>query len=597
MLKNIITGLRIRRGLLLVWEASRKWFVWSFIITILAAIEPVVGLYLLKILFDYLSDAIANNAEIAISTLSWLMVAIAATEVFGLLLGNASKYIASAQGEQVQDHVMLKLHKKSAELDLAYYERPEYYDSLHLAQVEAPRRTSLFVNDISTIAQQGLSLVGVVALLMTYHWGIAGLLLIAVIPGLIVNLKSSDKLYQWRISASAKEREAKYYHELLTESASAKELRTFSFGNILISWYVKIRHRLRTDMLKIIYWEQTRSFMVNGFGSIIFYLGFFYFAYRAVTGSFTMGDIALFYSAFYKAQGQLKNVIFGISSLYQNNLFLGSLFKILEIEPSIKADPNLDKPSGKPTSIEFRNVGFAYPGTTRKAVENISVKINPGDHVAIVGKNGSGKSTFVKLLCRLYDRSEGEILLDGRDIRDYDVEAYRRQFSILFQDHLHLGMSVRDNIRLGDVANDGDDERIIQSAKLSGAHELISTFPAGYDTVLGKVLKDGEELSQGEWQKIALARALYRGANITVLDEPTSWMDPEAEYEFFEKFHKISKGRTAIMISHRLSSVRMVDKIIVVEDGTILETGTHDELVHRKGRYAQLFETQAANYR
>lgn len=597
MLKKTIEGLRIKRGAALVWESSRKWFILNIISTMLMSVEPIIGLYLLKVLFDYLASGIAGEIEIVVPTLSWLIVAIATIEIFGLLLANASKYITTAQAEQVQDYVILKLHKKSIELDLAYYEAPDYYDSLHLAQVEAPKRTALFVNDISLVAQKGLSLLAVVGLLVTYHWGIAGLLLIAVLPGLMVNLKSADKLYKWKTIATAREREAKYYHELLTYSDSAKEVRVFGFGNVLISWYAKIRIKLRTEMLKIIYWEQTRSFIVNACGSIAFYVGFLFFAYKTVTGTFTMGDMALFYSAFYKAQGQLKSVISGISSLYQNNLFLGSLFKILGIEPSIKANKKLLNPPKNPTLIEFKNVGFKYPGSTRKALQNISIKIKPGEHIAIVGKNGSGKSTFVKLLCRLYDRTEGEILMDGRDVSDYDVDAYRKQFGVLFQDHLHFGLSVRKNIWLGDVAQDENDNNIIESAKLSGANDVVETLPDGYDTVLGKVLKDGEQLSQGEWQKVALARALYRKANITILDEPTSWMDPEAEYDFFNKFHNMAENRTAIMISHRLSSVRMVDKIVVIENGLIVEIGSHEELVRKKGRYAQIFETQAINYR
>lgn len=597
MLTKLIKGLQIKRGTKLVWDSSRKWFLLNATTTILMSIEPVLGLYLVKVLFDYLTAAIANETEIVFSSLTWLIVAIAAVEIIGLLISSASKYITTAQSEHVQDHVMLKLHKKSVELDLAYYENPSYYDTLHLAQVEAPKRTAQFVNDIALVAQTGLSLVAVVALLVSYHWGIAGLLVIAVIPGLIVNLKSADKLYNWRLSATAKEREAKYYHELLTYSNSAKETRVFGFGDVLISWYSKIRVRLRCDMLKIVQWEHSRSFIVNGFGSIVFYIGFFYFVYKAAIGVFTMGDIALFYAAFYRAQGQLKSVITGVSSLYQNNLFLDSLFQILRLQPSIKSGSRQTAPPKEPTRIEFRKIGFNYPGSSRKAIKDISININPGEHIAIVGKNGSGKSTFVKLLCRLYDRAEGEILMNGRDIREYEVEAYREQFGVLFQDHLHLGLSVRENIWLGDIRKDKHGKEIAEAAHLSGASKLIENLPSGYETVLGKVLKDGEQLSQGEWQKIALARALFRNANITILDEPTSWMDPEAEYAFFEKFHEMAKGKTAIMISHRLSSVRMVDKIIVIENGLIVECGSHDELIQKNGRYAEIFETQAINYR
>lgn len=327
------------------------------------------------------------------------------------------------------------------------------------------------------------------------------------------------------------------------------------------------------------------------------YVGYFYFAYQTVTGRFTLGDMVMFFTAFYRAQSYLRLLLGGITGLYESNLFLQDMDSLMKLAPKVVSPEKPERVPAKPTPIEFLGVSFSYPGGERAALTDVSLRIEPGQHVAVVGRNGSGKSTLVKLLCRLYDCSEGRIELGGRDIRDYDLESVRQQFSVLFQDYLQFDLPVRKNIWLGDIRRDPEDEGVARAASLSGAEEVIETLPKGFDTMLGRHYEDGEQLSQGEWQKVALARALFREAPVTVLDEPTSWMDPESEYRFFREFDRMSRGRTAIMISHRLSTVRMADQIVVLEAGRLIETGTHEELMQKGARYAELFETQAADYR
>ncbi|MCH6255164.1 ABC transporter ATP-binding protein/permease [Puniceicoccaceae bacterium K14] len=599
MLKKLKDGLRLRRGLKLVWAGSRKWVFLSLILTVAIGVLPVGSLYLQKLFFDAFADGMVDGTGIAAKTLIVLVLAMAGIEIVIAGFRSLAAYVTTAQGQTLQDYVMQRLHKKSIELDLSFYETPSYFDSLHIAQTEAPKRTAAFVDVLAAIAREGLSLVSVLALLMTYHWGIALLLLVAVAPGFLVQVKSSNKLFQWQKEASGREREANYYHDLLTQAVAAKESRVFGFGPVISEWYVVLRTRLREELLRIAHWKQTRSFFVTVGATLALFGGFFLFAKATSQGVFTLGDMALFYAGFNRAQGHLRALVAGVSGLYESNLFLGKLFEVLESKSKIvspKSPIGFDENASP--EIALKNVSFKYPGTTRQALSDVSLTITPGEHVAIVGKNGSGKSTFVKLLCRLYDRTEGEVTINGIDVREVDLAKYRSRFSVLFQDYLQFGLSAQKNIWLGDVSRDLEDgEAIAEAARLSGAAGVIDRLPEGYETVLGKVIKEGEQLSQGEWQKLALARALYTNAKVTILDEPTSWMDPESEQEFFDQFHRLSTGRTAIMISHRLSTVKMVDRIVVMERGQILEIGKHDELMAKKGRYFELYELQAKDYR
>lgn len=590
-------GLHLRRGLELVWVGGRRWIIAGLVLTLLLGTLPVAALYLQKLIFDVITSILVKANPAGMSVLAWLVVGLGLVEVVGGMLRSLLAYVTEAQAEAVQDFVMSRLHNKSIELDLGFYETPSYFDSLHVAQTEAPKRTAQFVQVLSSVGQDALALVAVVALILTYNWAVAGLLFVAFVPGLIIHVRSSNKLYQWQKAAAARQREAGYYHELLTQANAAKESRVFGFGPVVASWYTDLRGRLRSELLAISRWKQTRVFVVNACGVVALFAGVYYFARATVQGVYTVGDMALFYAAFYRSQTSLRAIISGISALYECNLFLGNLFEVLDTKPAIASNGGVKRnPTGK-TGIAFEGVSFRYPGSEREAVGDLTLTIAPGEHLAIVGKNGSGKSTFVKLLCRLYDRSEGRITLDGRDIQSYDLQAYRRRFSVLFQDYLQFGLSVERNIWLANTDTAPDKSLIREMGVLSGADDVVQRLPRGYDTVLGKVLSDGEQLSQGEWQKVALARALFRQADITILDEPTSWMDPESEHEFFEKFHQVSKGRTAIMISHRLSTVKMVDRIVVMESGRIIEIGTHDQLVRQRGRYFELFETQARSYR
>ena len=306
----------------------------------------------------------------------------------------------------------------------------------------------------------------------------------------------------------------------------------------------------------------------------------------------------MYFQAVQRGSGFLQNVIKNLAYLYESNLFLSNLYEFLDIEPkTVQATHPRAMPKPLKKGIVFERVKFQYPGGARKVLEDINLTIEPGEHVALVGGNGAGKTTLVKLLCRLYDPTEGRITLDGIDLRDLNRSDWQKQTSVVFQDFVKYQFTARDNIWLGNIALPSDSSRVIAAAQQAGIHGTLSQLPRGYDTTLGRWFEGGEELSMGEWQKIALARAFLRDAQIIILDKPTSAMDARAEYELFQRFHELTKGRTSILISHRLSSVRMVDRVFVLKDGEILESGPHDELVERNGEYAKLFGLQAQYYR
>jgi ATP-binding cassette subfamily B protein len=328
------------------------------------------------------------------------------------------------------------------------------------------------------------------------------------------------------------------------------------------------------------------------FGSFAFIL------YRASHGALTVGDVVMYYQAFQRGQDFLKEILSGLAGLYEDHLFLASLYEFLDIDRRV-VEPAIPKPVPRPirSGIVFDGVSFQYPGAPRKVLQDVTLTIRPGEHVALVGANGSGKTTLVKLLCRLYDPTGGSITVDGIDLREFESTALRREMAAVFQDWAAYHVTARDNIWFGDPRPECDSARIRRAAQDSGADEVISRLSNGYETVLGRWFENGEEVSMGEWQKIALARAFVRDTQIVVLDEPTSFLDVEAEYEVFNRFRQLAAGRSTILISHRLSTVRMADRIYVLEDGRIAESGTHDDLVRRGGVYARLFETQARSYR
>jgi ATP-binding cassette subfamily B protein len=385
---------------------------------------------------------------------------------------------------------------------------------------------------------------------------------------------------------------------MLTGDQFAKEIRLFDLGSFFSQWYLQIRKQLYKERLAIATGRSFSYFFAQATAGILVFAIFAYIIYQTIQGVLLLGDLVLYYQALQRGQNNLRGLLTSISGLYEDNLFLANLYEFLDLKPKVvePAHPKL-MPRPMQSGMVFDRVSFQYPDTTRQTLKDINLAVRPGETIALVGENGSGKTTLIKLLCRLYDPTSGSITVDGIDLSQFKIADLRRQIGVIFQDYAKYYFTAEENIRLGNIDIPKGHENIVAAARRSGADEVITRLPKGYDTILGKLFDQGEELSIGQWQKVALARAFLRDSQVIVLDEPTSAMDPKAEYEVFKKFRELIKDQAAILITHRLATVRMADRIYVMDRGSIVESGTHEELMQLKGTYAHLFEIQARNYR
>ena len=591
--------LHLDRALRLVWQSGSGWTIASLALVLVQGVLPLASLYLMKLVVDAVTAGLtATDKGAAFSQVGFLIILTALVSLITSATGSAASFVSEAQGLNVTDRVQDIIHAKSIEADLEYYENSQYYDTLHRAQQEAPYRPTRILNGLLQVGQNLISLVAMVGLLVSLHWGVAIALFITAIPNVLVRLKYAKTMYKWSRGRTPAERLAWYFDWMLTRDSHAKEVRLFDLGTLFRTRYRELRKQLRQERLRI----ASRRSLADLGAQVVAMLGVFgsyaFIAYRTVHGMVTLGDLVMYYQAFQRGQGFLKDVLGGMAGLYEDSLFLSNLYEFLDLKRKV-VEPARPQPVPRPmrSGIVFDHVQFRYPESSRSILENINFSIRPGEVVALVGENGSGKTTLVKLLCRLYDPGEGRITLDGIDLREFETTALRREMSVIFQDYAHYNLTARENIWFGNAALPADEAAIAEAARQAGADQLIKRLPLGYDTVLGKWFENGEELSIGEWQKVALARAFLRDAQIIVLDEPTSAMDAKAEYEVFERFRALLRGKAAILISHRFSTVRMADNIYVLDGGRIIEGGTHADLIRLNGTYARLFETQAKHYR
>ncbi len=586
------------RILKLIRQSSSGWTAIHLSLIVVRGVLPLLQLYLIKLIIDEVTAGIASpDKAAAIGSVVTVIVLAGIVYLISALLDSVASYVKQAHTIAVTDHLHDLIHKKSIEVDLAYYEDSKYFDNLHRAQQEAYYRPQYLMNSLQEIFQSGITVLAISGLLFTLHWAVMVVLFVAVLPGIFVRLKYSGEMYRWQRNRTTTERLARYFSWMMTVYDYAKEIRLFELGRQFLNRFRNLRVTLRGERLRIARRRSISEMITQVVGALAVFGSYTFIAIRAVHGAITIGDLVMYFQAFQRGMSSIRNVLGGMAGLYENNLFLSNLYEFLDLEP--KVVERLDaKPVPRPlqTGFVLQNVGFRYPGGDKNALDDINMTIQTGEIIALVGENGSGKTTLIKLLCRLYDTTEGEIYLDGEDISHYMKSDLFREISVLFQDYSHYQLTARENIWLGNTHLPAEQESIEKAAKQAGVDDTLKQLPKGYETILGKWFEGGVELSIGEWQKVALARAFLRDSQIIVLDEPTSSMDAKTEFEVFEGFRKILKNRSAIIISHRFSTVRNADRIYVFEKGKIVESGSHDELIELNRKYANMYAIQARYY-
>lgn len=591
--------LTLRHALSFVWQSSPSLAIGSIVVRVMQGLLPLAVLYLTKLLIDAVTEELKTpSAEASVSQMTTILVGLAGAAVANTILTSIASLISRIHGQVVTDHMHALVQAKSIEVDLEYYEDARYHDTLHRAQQEAPYQPTAILNALLQLGQDAISLLAMGAILWWLHWAVIPVLILAAIPYFFVRLQQSNRLFAWERERTPLERKAWYVDMLLTQATAAKEVRLFDLGPRLRQWFQDIRSVLRRERIAL----ECRWALAGLAAQVIGVVGVFgvysLVAFRAFHGLLTVGDLVMFFQTVQRAAGFLESLGWSVSNLYESNLFLTTLNEFLGIQSRLPKSAHPKRfPQPIMQRITFDHVSFQYPHEERVAIRDLTFTIRPGEHVAFVGANGAGKTTLVKLLCRLYDPSSGRITIDGEDLRDYLIADIHGAVSGVFQDFVKFQFSAKDNIALGVRSPDVDLRAITEAAKQAGVHETIERLPKGYESLLGKLFDGGHELSIGEWQKVALARAFLRDSQILILDEPTSAMDAKAEAELFSRFHELAKGRTAILISHRLSTVKMVDRIYVIDEGRILESGSHEELMRCHGVYAELFRIQSQYYK
>ena len=589
----------LSRALVLVWNAARRWTLAWFVLLVLQGLLPVVTVYLTRALVDNLVAALQADASWGtFKTVLPLVILMATVLLLGELLSYATGFVRTVQAELVRDHISRLIHNQSVAADLAFYDMPDYYDRLYRAQYQALDRPLELLESFGGVLQNSLTLLAMVAVLIPYGIWLPIALLASSLPAFYIVLDHRLRFHQWRLKNTESERRTWYYSWLLTERETAAELRIFDLGDHFQSLYQSLRSKLRGERVKLA-WDQgiaevaasTTALLISG-------LALAWMLWKAMQGNLTLGDLALFYQAFQKGQGLMGTLFENLGEIYSNSLFLSDLFEFLALEPKV-TDPiqPVPIPAVVKEGIRFEQVTFHYPGNQRVALTNFNLIIPAGSIIAIVGANGAGKSTLVKLLCRFYDPDKGRVLLDGVDLRKFSLQELRRKITILFQEPVDYQYSFSENIALGDLSIAKDLSQIERAARAAGADKIIEGLPQGYDTLLGKWFKGGTELSVGEWQRLALARAYWRQAPILVLDEPTSAMDPWAEHDWLQRFRKLAASHTTLIITHRFTTAMYADIIHVMENGSIVELGSHAELLELGGRYAQSWQDQMQSVR
>jgi len=573
---------RAAGGLLIVWLA----------LLLIQGLLPVASVYLTRTLVNGIAAMVgAGGGWEAMKPLLPAAVAMALVLIGGEVLQGIGKWVRTAQSERVQDHVHELIHKQAMRLDLTFYDNPGYYDQLHRARVDALSRPAALIENAGALLQSFITLAAMGGVLLTFGIWIPLLLVCSTLPALLVVLRHTIRFHRWRLQNTAAIRKTSYYDLMLTQREAAAEMRLFGLGPHFRELFQNLRKRLRREQVQLARSEAVAQGIAALIGLSSMAVALAWMGLQALRGAVRLGDLALFYQAFFQGQRMMRSLLGNAGEIYRNIAFLENLFEFLALEPRIN-EPEKPLPHpGLHREIALHHVTFSYPGSSRSALEDFSLRIPAGRITALVGENGAGKTTLIKLLCRLYDPGKGSLLIDGTDIRDLSLAALRQRITVLFQDPVRYHDTVFNNIAFGDIYNNPTADRVADAARAAGADAPIGRLPGAYEAVLGKWF-GGAELSGGEWQRLALARAFLRDADLIILDEPTSAMDSWAEADWLLRFRTLVAGRTALIITHRFTTALQADMIHVMDEGRIIETGTHRQLVAAGGQYAASWRAQ-----
>ncbi len=583
------------RLLRLVWTAAPVWLLLTLVVTLAAALIPVVQLYVGKLIVDRVVSSLGAN-------LNLLPLAELVGLNFGLTLlqgafGQANTFVSQVLNDKFTLYANKILLQQAIQLDLAHYELPDFYDTLNRAQQDGSNYPVRVLSTLTTLAGQIVSFAGLLTLLLRFNPAIILLLLLVSFPALWVGVRFSQRRFWMTRTQTPSRRLADYLQRVLTEPAFVKEVRLFNLGDYLLSYWYEIRTLFNQESAALAKRQASARVGIGAVTNLGFYIAFAIVIWQTLKRVLTIGDMTMYVGTFQQAQAAIQGMLLSVATIYEYNLYVSQYFEFLNLKPQVVNRP---APKSFPVPIRsglvLRDVSFTYPGASEPTLRNLNLNVRPGESIALVGINGAGKTTLLKLLARFYEIDGGEIAIDGIPLPEFDLSDLRRNIGVIFQDFARYALSVEDNIGFGDLKERQNLDRIQQAAVDSGATEVIAGLEQGYQTILGKIFTGGVELSGGQWQKVGLARAFMTPAQILILDEPTAAMDALTEYDLFQRFRQLTEGKMTFLVSHRFSTVRMADRIVVLDGGRITEVGSHSELMERGGLYSRMFRLQAASY-
>jgi ATP-binding cassette, subfamily B, bacterial len=589
-LRNVPAVLKI------VWDSGPAVVALGLVARLFASLLPVALLWITKLIIDRIVQAVSTHQPL--QPRFWYLVAAEfSLAVLTSILTRAIDYSDSLLADKYTRHVSIQVMKQAAGLDLLTYEDPVFYDRLERARVQATDRLGM-IQAIGRLVQLAITTLTLSVSIMVFSPWLMLLLVVCVVPAFLGESHFAFLGYAKNFRQTPIRRQLDYLRLLGGSKEAAKELKLFGLKDFLLGRFTRLSDEIYQENVALSRRKLIAGSLLSVIGTMGYYSAYVFVIWRTVSGALSIGTLTFLAGAILQASSNIQQIFSTLAGIADQALFLTDLLAFFAMRPTIRSKPNaLPAPRPIVRGFEFRNVSFYYPGNSRLILNRLNFHLRPGERVALIGENGQGKTTIVKLITRLYDPSEGQILLDGVDLREYELEDLHREIGVIFQDFVRYEMTARENIAVGRVEEINNLELIESAARKSMADDIVGRLSQGYEQMLGRRFEQGVDLSGGEWQKVALARAYLRDAQLLILDEPTAALDARSEFEVFRRFAELTAGKTALFISHRFSTVRMADRIVVLDNGNIIEDGSHDQLASLGGRYAEMFEMQASSYR